>query len=95
MVAWGTFAEEHFVLTEGALAEFASSPGVRRGYCSDCGTTITYRHELRPGEVDLTLATLDDPGSLRPNAHIWVRDKLPWVQISDGLPQYDTVRDDA
>lgn len=81
-------------MTEGALAEFESSPGVRRGHCGICGTSITYRHELRPGDVDVTLVTLDDPAPLKPDAHIWVQDKLSWVQLSDGLPLYETVRGD-
>jgi hypothetical protein len=95
MVAWGTFPLEHFAVTEGSLDEFESSPGVKRGYCASCGTSVTYRHELRRDEIDVTLATLDDPTSLTPNAHIWVQDKLPWVRLADGLPQYETARDDA
>ena len=27
--------------------------------------------------------------ALSPQAHIWVQDKLPWVQINDSLPQYN------
>ena len=95
MVAWRTFAMKQFVVTEGKLSEIASSPGVKRGHCAACGTSMTYRHEARPGEIDVTLATLDDPIPLRPEAHIWVQDKLPWVVLSDALPRYETVRTDA
>lgn len=91
-VAWGTFAHDAFVVTRGELTEVATSPGVTRAHCSACGSSITFRHELRPDEVDVTLATLDDAADLVPDAHIWVQDKLPWVRICDGLPQYETVR---
>jgi hypothetical protein len=89
MVPWGTFAENGFRITQGQLAEYRSSPRVRRGFCAHCGTSLTYRHEKRPGEVDVVLAALDEPGRLAPRAHIWVRDKLPWVVIADGLPQFE------
>ena len=85
-VAWATFATDAFRLLEGELAEHRSSPPVQRGFCARCGTSITYAHEGRPGELDVALATLDDPSLLRPACHIWVSDKLPWVATDDGLP---------
>ena len=36
----------------------------------------------------MALATLDDAARFAPQMHVWVGDKLPWVSISDGLPQY-------
>lgn len=30
-----------------------------------------------------------DPSAFSPRSHIWVEDKLPWVTINDGLPQYE------
>jgi hypothetical protein len=88
MVAWGTFESATFRITDGSPAEVATSPGVTRGHCRRCGTSLTYQHAGRAGEIDVTLATLDDPGRLRPTMHIWVEDKLPWVKIGDDLPQY-------
>lgn len=92
MVAWGTFARARFEITKGTLAEYTSSPQVWRGFCADCGTSITYRHAKRPEEIDVTLVTLDDPAALEPAAHIWVQDKLPWVNINDGLPAFQQYR---
>jgi len=87
-VAWATFEPSHFELTRGRLAEYASSRPVIRGCCRRCGTTLSYRHRARPQEIDLTLASLDDPGALPPGCHIWVSEKLPWVELADGLPQH-------
>ena len=36
----------------------------------------------------MTLATLDEAAQLAPRMHVWVADKLPWVTITDGLPQF-------
>jgi hypothetical protein len=87
-VAWGTFARGGFRVTHGTLAEFHSSDPVQRGFCAACGSCLTYRHEARPAEIDVTLATLDEATQLVPQMHVWVADKLPWVRIADGLPQY-------
>jgi hypothetical protein len=92
MVAWGTFEAERFVVTKGRLAEYRSSPQVVRGFCAKCGTSITYRHDKRPAEIDVTLVTLDDPGVLEPVAHIWIEDKLPWIAIVDGKPKFRQYR---
>jgi hypothetical protein len=87
-VAWGTFARTRFGITAGELAESRSSPAVLRGFCAACGTCLTYRREGRGDEIDVTLASLDEPGRLAPQMHVWVEDKLPWVLIADHLPQY-------
>jgi hypothetical protein len=87
-VAWGTFARNGFRVTHGTLAEFRSSTPVRRGFCAACGSCLTYQNAARPDEIDVTLATLDDAAQLAPRAHVWVADKLPWMRIEDGLPQY-------
>ena len=87
-VAWGTFGRTHFRVTAGALAETRSSPPVRRGFCAACGTCLTYRHDAHADEIDVTLGSLDEPGRLAPQMHVWVEDKPPWVLIADPLPQY-------
>jgi hypothetical protein len=61
---------------------------VRRGFCGTCGSSLTYRNETRPAEVDVILTSLDEPALLVPAMHVWVADKLPWVHIDDGLPQH-------
>jgi hypothetical protein len=88
MVAWATFRSVDVTITSGTMEMRESSPGVTRGHCARCGTHMSYQHVGRPGAVDITLSCLDDPSAFEPTAHIWVADKLPWVVISDGLPQY-------
>ncbi len=88
MVSWGTFLRGSFRITHGELAEYHSSAQVVRGFCRRCGTSLTYRHESRPAEIDVTLASLDEPARLTPHMHVWVSDKLPWISITDGGPQF-------
>ena len=32
------------------------------------------------------IGTLDNPAALKPDVHIYVRSKLPWVTLPDGVP---------
>jgi hypothetical protein len=77
-----------FVVTAGEMLQHQSSPQATRGLCSACGTSITYEHNDRQGQIDVNLTSVNNPALFSPSAHIWVEDKLPWVDIEDGLPQY-------
>ncbi|HJQ17951.1 MAG TPA: GFA family protein [Allosphingosinicella sp.] len=35
------------------------------------------------------IGTLDEPGALRPDVHIYTRSKLPWVQLPDAVPAFE------
>ena len=87
-VPWATFEKSSFVCTAAKMAQYHSSPGVTRGFCQVCGTSLTYEHEDRAADIDITLTSFDDPSRFSPKAHIWVEDKLPWVVIGDDLPQF-------
>lgn len=73
---------------EGPIAAANSSPELERGFCRKCGTTIFSRRRSS-GVIGLTTGSMDDPSVFRPQMHIWVSSKQPWVVIADGLPQYD------
>lgn len=87
-VPWATFDKSTFNITSGRMTLHRSTPGVTRGHCSQCGTSLTYEHEDRVGQIDITPSSFDDPSLFSPAAHIWVEDKLPWISIDDSLPQY-------
>jgi hypothetical protein len=94
-VPWATFQVANFKLTKGALAEYRSSPQVVRGFCAQCGSSLTYRNSARATEIDVTPVTLDDPERLAPKAHIWMQDRLSWEVPGDGLPRFATNRTDG
>lgn len=88
VVAWATYARSTLRVTRGEMHFYHSSPGVTRGICSACGTSISYEHVERPGEIDLTLNSLDNPSAPVLKAHIWTEDKAPWLMLDDNLPVY-------
>lgn len=72
--------------------EYASSSGVTRGFCARCGTSLTYFHESYGDKVDVTLGSLDDPGTVVPADHIWMSDAVSWDRPTDGLLQHERTR---
>lgn len=74
--------------TQGQPKEFASSPGVRRGFCADCGSPIYYRTDRRPDVIDLYALTLDDAAAIGPQCHVHAAEQLPWFEVLDDLPRY-------
>ena len=36
----------------------------------------------------VALTVLDDRNAFAPTEHIWVSEKMRWVTLEDGLPQY-------
>jgi hypothetical protein len=91
-VAWLTAQADSFAFTSGKPIEFRSSPNVLRSFCGHCGTPLTYRHDARGGQIDVTLATLDPPVNIAPVDHIWMQDALAWDKPRDGLPQHSKTR---
>jgi len=91
-MAWMTVRREHFKYTQGKPREYASSPPVLRSFCECCGTPLTYWHRESPDTIDVTIATLENPGEVAPTDHIWMSDAVAWDRPADGLPQYRTTR---
>lgn len=92
MLPFVTFRSDQFELMRQEPIDFHSSPPVTRSFCGRCGTPLTYRHRDHADEIDVMTASLDNPEAFPPSHHIWVSHKLAWVQLSDGLPVYDTTR---
>ena len=89
-VTWVSFPRDGLIMKSGTISEYRSSPGVQRGHCSICGTTLTYSSAKRPDEIDIAFSTLDDTTGIEPEAHIWVQDMVPWLVVNDGLPRFGT-----
>ena len=88
-VAYATFRTDRFAIAGETLKRYASSAPVVRTFCAECGTALTYEHHERPGEIDVTLASLDDPSHIEPSGHIWMSDAAPWERRAHELPFYE------
>jgi len=85
-VSWASVGRGEFAWTRGVPGEYRYA-GRTRTFCPRCGTSLTFAEEGL-AEIDLTLASLDDPAFLTPTDHLWTEDQLPWVRLADGLPRH-------
>jgi hypothetical protein len=83
-VSWATFKTADFAFT-GKPARFDSSEIAFRHFCPNCGTQLTFQFHKSPQSIDVTLASLDDPGMITPVDHIWTKRQIPWIMLADGL----------
>jgi len=85
---YSAVAPENFEVLRGDLAIYRSSPGVERGFCAKCGTSLSYAGEGW-SDVAVMSATLDDPAAARPTTNVYLEHRQPWVAIDESLRKYD------
>jgi len=65
---------------------FASSKIARRGFCSHCGTPLSFEF-LDSERMDLSVGSLDDPSAIKPTEHFAVESRIAAWHAPDGLPE--------
>jgi hypothetical protein len=66
---------------------FQSSPIARRGFCSACGTSLTFQYLEGTDKLDLIVGTFDDPSRFKPNSHFGAESMhRAWIDTT-GLPE--------
>lgn len=91
-LAWFSVAATGLRWIAGQPQLFRSSSQAVRGLCAACGTTLTYQSDAWPDEIDIASGSLDDPDLVPPLDHTFVRSRLSWLKLGDGLPQFQTTR---
>lgn len=88
-VTWLTVPRERLRWLCGTPRQIRTNATTVRHFCSECGTQLSLETTLSPSTIDLTVSSADHPERLRPDRHIWVRNRLEWVSIDDGLRRED------
>ena len=57
--------------------------------CPKCQTSVWSDYGRRPGLRFVRVGTLDDPGAVKPDAHIFIRSKQPWVALPEDVPSFE------
>lgn len=91
-VAWFSVARGDFRIVRGQPSRFRSSSHASRTFCPRCGTALTFEDDGEPDEIDVTVCSLDEPALVAPRDHTWVRSRVAWVKLADGLPQHPQAR---
>jgi hypothetical protein len=86
-----------WVVTDGQdeVRRIRSSSFAERLFCGRCGTPLAIDYDIQPDTFDLSVATLDDPGAVRPGFHIFWSSRVPWFDPGDDLPKHDRFRPDT
>jgi hypothetical protein len=77
-MAFAGVATAQFVVTRGEVATFVSSDIAERGFCSACGTPLTYRG-AKGGRISVTIGSLDDPNAVAPESQLGVESQVNWL----------------
>jgi hypothetical protein len=61
--------------------------------CAICHTALWSDYGRRPALRFVRVGTLDDPAALPPDAHIFTRSRLPWIELPKSVPAFDVYYD--
>lgn len=88
--AYAAVDRDGFVLTEErGLRWYASSEGIRRGFCGECGASLFFDDGKDP-KVAFTAGSVDAPTGMASKGHIYVASKGDYYAMSDdGLVRHD------
>jgi hypothetical protein len=81
------FALDAFSRT-GEVTSWPTSPRLMRHSCARCGTPLFATPNDPPPRIAVAITTCDDRHALTPDAHIWTAEKVDWVCLGDGRPQF-------
>jgi hypothetical protein len=91
-LAFGNTRAAYFNLRKAAVkwinagpAYYASSKIARRGFCSTCGTPLSFEF-IDSERMDLSVGSLDDPALLTPTEHFGIESRIAVWHVEDGLP---------
>ena len=72
-----------YEVTKGEITKFNSSPGVQRGFCARCGSTLTCESAKLPNEAHYHVGAFDRAAELKPAGHIYPEERLVWLHLQD------------
>ena len=92
VVTWVAFNPEQVTFTNGERKLYKSSPGIKRAFCSNCGTPLTWEGPSLtvPGTytIEFHISTLDNPDDYVPDRHWFHEERISWFDVTDKHPRY-------
>jgi hypothetical protein len=80
---YSAFENSAVTVTKGAIVKYASSSTTLRGFCPNCGTTMTAEADFLPGELHFHVGAFDRPEEFVPMGSVFTEERLPWVRIHE------------
>ena len=82
------FAIDSFEWIGSEPTRYRSSQYAERGFCPNCGSTLSMHEEVLYERVQVTLGSLDAPSNVKPQDHVWTESAITWFHINDTLPRF-------
>jgi hypothetical protein len=78
---------QELVVTKGEPRKIPYAHRIR-SFAACCGTHSFFEDSKDSDNIDVTIASLDNPTPFAPQKAIFLEDKLPWVVIDESLPSF-------
>ena len=82
------FAVEAFAWQGAEPKRYRSSRYAERGFCAECGSTLSMHEDVLSDRVQVTLGSLDTPEAVAVDDHVWTASQIPWFEINDDHPRF-------
>ena len=79
---------DRFSYTSGPPKIYKSSSHGRREFCANCGSQIAFRSTDDEATIEINVGTLDEPGAVLPEYHVYCDSQISWFETVDDLPRY-------
>jgi hypothetical protein len=89
-VCWLPASAFQFTSGEDVVEKYGHAAGFRC-FCRHCGTRIFNGSTDGGGFISLVVSTLDSEPVEKPIMHINLESKAPWHEVTDNLPQHQTL----
>ncbi len=86
----GGISSEKFSFKSGEeyVTTYPKSEETELAFCKCCGSSL-YSRKIAGGKHNIRLGILDSVPSHKPSFNIFVGSKAPWLEINDGLKQFE------
>lgn len=82
------FNPDQVSFTGNLPAKHSSKDGVKRSFCGQCGSPISYESDRWKDQLHMYLGIFDEPEKLHPTDHVYYDEKIAWLHVADGLPHH-------
>tara|TARA_B100000131_G_C18114435_1_gene610766 strand:+ start:203 stop:691 length:489 start_codon:yes stop_codon:yes gene_type:complete len=89
---------ENTLIVEGKVSssielKAGSGASYRTYFCNECGTYVYADYDSAVGRLTVRTKTLDDSDNYPPQVHIFIKDKDPWLNLTDDVNCYEKMYD--
>ena len=61
---------------------------VRYEFCPECGTSVYWTLDMRPGHIGIAVGCFTEPNFTPPARVVWAKNQCHWIEFPDGMPVF-------